>query len=413
MRSIIIILTLIFGLENALSTPAAAQDTPSVFVSAEVSAPLGLVGEQMTYLVRAYSDTAQDITLMPPTIQGAYRGDIRSIASSATVGEKQYNVVMFAVVFYPAIAGQLTIPPVEVRFEGSIFVDAVTLQTSALTVEVVHVPDPPAAFDGLIGQYQSALKITPDTVTLGEPLTVEYRVWGTGYTPALQAPTLLLPEGWRSYLDPSQTETAFEGLISVREKVFRWRVIPDRAGLSSIGVPPLTVYEPNSGTFEVIEMDEIAIRVLPSADGQTVRTGIPPRAEQTGLGLPAAVQQSVYGPDLSLWWGGPLLLGVAVCGQIVIRRLNATQRSLRRRQALDKARQNLERAVRWQGERALHEMEAAVDKYLRDREIPETSDIRRIRLILESLRYAPKVEDVRGIGTAVLSALRRADEEAM
>lgn len=392
---------------SVIAQPAAND---SFFVTAEVLPSSVLVGQQLSYVVTVYSDTLRDVTLKPPTFAGLYQGEIRNIGSSATVNGKQYNVVTFAITIYPSKSGDITIPPAEVLFEGTVLDAPKTLETSPVTLTVTS-PPPTDGFSGLVGRHTATFTLDVTSVELGQPITAEYRVSGTGYVAGLPTPALVLPEGWRAYLDPSQVVNSSDGTVTTTEKVFRWRILPDRAGVLSLGVAPLTVYDLITASYLPLTTDPIEVQVLAGENGETVRPSAIAALENSNLGLPAATDRAIAPPPNTSWIFAPIGAVVAMTLQAILRRVRAGQRELRRKNALNLAKTRLSKAAKLTGDATLKAIENATAGYLRDKEMVETHAIREALILVESARYAPQIEDVTGLASLVYAALSDAENE--
>ncbi|MCU0466609.1 MAG: BatD family protein [Anaerolineae bacterium] len=376
------------------------------FVTAELSPVQSVVaGQQVSYIVTAYSDTVREVVLTPPVFDGMYQGDVRSVGSSATVGGKQYNVVTFAVTVYPWRSGVIDLPPAEVIFEGTVFADTEVRESNPVSVEVMAVPDTDG-FSGLVGRHEADFEVLPVEAALGQPLTAVYRVRGTGYVDGLPAPVLALPDGWRAYLDPVQATSAFEGTIVVSEKTFRWRIIPDRAGALTVGMQPLTVYDLPTWAFVTLEVATVPVQIVPGPNGETVRASVQAALDNAGIGLPVpAALTPVADVPGWVWVSAPLWMGLAAMGVWSLRQGRAAAREQRRRTAFDKAQRALERLKNKTGESALRDIERAAAAYLSDKDAPMSDGLREALLTVESARYAPQVEGVAALAAGVLAAL--------
>lgn len=393
---------------SGLAQPPAGE---SFYVTAEVVPAVALVGEQVRYVVTAYSDTLRDVTLTPPAFPNFYQGDIRSVGSSATIGEKQYNVVTFAITLYPSTSGVLTIPPAEVVFEGTVLEVAHIAETNPAPLTAAA-PPPVDGFSGLVGRHTVTFALDVTSVELGQPITAEFRVSGTGYVAGLPAPALVLPDGWRAYLDPAQVVNQSDGTVTTTEKIFRWRILPDRAGVLSVGVAPLTVYDFATSTYLPLTTDPLEVQVLAGENGETVRASAVAALENSNLGLPAATDSAVVPPPSIGWVLAPIAAVVAIALQAALRRVQAAQREARRKNALTLAKTRLSKAAKLTGDAALRAIEGAAAGYLRDKEREAVVGLREALILVESARYAPRVDDVNGLAAAVYAVLVQAESEA-
>ena len=96
----------------------------------------------------------------------------------------------------------------------------ITLKSQEVPVKVLPLPkeNRPASFSGAVGDFTLNLAATPTEVKVGDPISVELTVAGTGNFDALTPPALTSPDGWRTYparrynvdanaLDPNQMPT--------------------------------------------------------------------------------------------------------------------------------------------------------------------------------------------------------------
>jgi len=404
---------LLLILLSAADGQAQVPPGESFFVTAEVVPSRGLVGQQMNYVVMAYSDTLRDVILTPPAFAGMVQGEIRSVGSSVTLDGKQYNLVTFAVTIYPSRPGVLTIPPAQVMFDGTVLTETETREANVVKFTADLPTDAPDGVSGLVGRHESRFSVDTNTAELGQPIAAEYRIWGTGDVAGLPAPELILPEGWRAYLDPTQTTITSDGAVTTSEKIFRWRIIPDRAGPLSLGVAPIIVYDLPTAAFTTLTVDAIALQVLPGANGEIVRASAQAALESSGLGLPAATQTNISPPFDAIWWFVPMSAVVVVILQAILKLIFAARVESYRKNALNAAKARLDKAAKQSSAVALRAMESAVEWYLHDKQIRETVGIREALILVESARYAPsEIETVRALASTVFEALSQAEAES-
>ena len=76
-----------------------------------------------------------------------------------------------------------------------------TVTSGEIPVKILPLPTEgrPADFSGAVGDFAINASVSPDSVKVGEPITVELLINGRGNFDALTTPKLANPEGWKTY----------------------------------------------------------------------------------------------------------------------------------------------------------------------------------------------------------------------
>jgi len=252
---------------------------PAVRVSAKVSPTQAYVGEQVVYTLQfaalANVDFAQQPTYEAPSTEGFWLEEFPRIDRSYQSG---YEVQKVRMALFPLQVGNLKIgrAKVTVRLHGSSLADE--YQTNILQVKVKSLPQPsPEGFQNLVGQVIASATVEPETVGVGETLTVKLRVEGTANLRNLeQAPTLSLPEAFVG-LPREQLSTTERGgkLWFIRE--FTWRIVPRKEGQLTIPSFRIPYFDPQAQKYKVASTEPITVRVLP---GAILPTAVSPTVER-------------------------------------------------------------------------------------------------------------------------------------
>ncbi len=169
---------------------------------------------------------------------------------------RDYEVLTFRTTIAPGKAGKLTLGPMEVPFIASIprakrarprspldlfdndfFNDPfgpfgqmerrkVTAEPMELDVKPLPAAGRPADFSGAVGKFQMAVGGSPKQVKVGDPVTLNMRVSGTGNFDRVNAPELVDRKGWHPY-EPSAVFTPNDDLSNSGSKTFEMAVVPE------------------------------------------------------------------------------------------------------------------------------------------------------------------------------------------
>ncbi len=251
---------------------------PPIRVSAKVNQSRAYVGEQVVYTLQ-FSALANVEFTQPtyesPSTEGFWVEEFPKIARSYRSG---YEIQMVKMALFPLRAGELKIgrSKVTVRLQGSPLPEE--YQTSTLQVRVKPLPQPPPeGFQNLVGQIIASVSVQPETVGVGETLTVTLRVEGAANLRNLeQPPTLSLPDAFvglpRERLSTMERD---EKLWFVRE--FTWRVVPRKEGKLIIPAFKIPYFDPQEHRYEIAVTKPITVRVLP---GAILPTSVSPTVER-------------------------------------------------------------------------------------------------------------------------------------
>lgn len=255
---------------------------PTVKVSAKVSTPQAFVGEQVVYTLQfaslASAEFASRPTYETPPTEGFWMEEFPKISTSYQSG---YEVQQVKLALFPIRSGDLEIgrAKVTVRLHGSTLPEE--LQTNPIKVKVKPLPQPvPEGFQNLVGSVSASVTVSPDTVGVGETLTVRLRVEGTANLRNLeQPPTLSLPEAVIGLPNSRLNTTERDGkLWFVRE--FTWRVVPRKEGQLTIPSFRIPYFDPKEQRYKFAATKPVTVRVL---QGAIIPTSVSPVTEHKTL----------------------------------------------------------------------------------------------------------------------------------
>ncbi|MDD5440463.1 MAG: BatD family protein [Candidatus Omnitrophica bacterium] len=174
-------------------------------------------------------------------------------------------------------------------FIGSAETRQVELRTTPISFTVMPLPekDKPACFTGAIGSFNVSLDITPDTVKVGDTVTVSIKVTGTGNYETVRFP-VVAPENGITFSDPVVRKD-ISGLSMTREI----RVVAPDAG--SIPAISFSYFDPGKNAYVSVSRGPILVEgknAAPKTAGQLKSSsvqavsGIVPIRETPGVFRP-------------------------------------------------------------------------------------------------------------------------------
>jgi hypothetical protein len=268
---------------------------PDVFVRCEAQPQRPVVGQQVLYTIYLY--TRENIggisTSGVPTFQGFWTRDIplpRQLPMEMLDidGRRYARVPLLKKALFPLRPGHYRLEPATIDLlvqhyeRGFFFGPAVVrpeqarLQTAAQTVDVQPLPPAPPGFAGAVGQIALGAELEPRQVHLGEAATLTVRLSGVGNLQGIHEPRVTPPPGL-TLLPPQQegrddlNGTAVRGL-----RVWRYAVIPDRAGRFTLESPRITYFDPAEGRYQVAAAPELGLTALPRAGSAAAGSPTPP-----------------------------------------------------------------------------------------------------------------------------------------
>ena len=160
---------------------------------------------------------------------------------------------------------------------------------------VVHVkhlpPGPLPGFTGLIGRFGVMQPVAaPQIARAGDPMDLIVTVTGEGNLGRLVPPKC--PEGpdWQAF-PPTPDKTPAILIEQQRSNIFRYTLIPQRAGILSTPVIPFSYFDPDRGGYVDLTILSIKVPVLPPTGGM---------APSSDTNLPAPTSLAISTPSTPL-----------------------------------------------------------------------------------------------------------------
>lgn len=273
------------------------QQASSFFIKTEPSKLKVYKGEQiiLTYALYTRVNILNVQVERYPTITGFLKEDIdipllkgRLDYSSSVVGGQEYKrAVLAQYAIYPVKEGMLSLDSFTGKFSFqagsrqnydqddpfSVFNFFRAMQTSTqskssdrVTVEVMPLPaaGQPVGFSGLVGDFDITAVVDKYQVKVGDPVNIKVKVEGKGHAGSLENLGLKLPPDFELYEDKSRTQFLNTGTT---ERLFEYMLIPKVPGKFSIPSIEISMFNPETRTYQTRSTEPIQIEVAEGTIG--------------------------------------------------------------------------------------------------------------------------------------------------
>ena len=143
------------------------------------------------------------------------------------------------------------------------------VKSQQVTIKVLPMPaeGKPANFSGAVGEFQLTASASPTDLTVGDPISVELAVSGTGNFDALNTPALVSSGGWKIYpakryviegqMDQNQTPT-------LERKVGYTQVLVPEAVHPNVPPFELNYFSPSQKKYVTLRSEAIPLNMKPA-----------------------------------------------------------------------------------------------------------------------------------------------------
>jgi hypothetical protein len=290
-------------------------------------------------------------------------GEVREY--EATVNGVQYLVSEIRKALFPQEEGILVIPPsrltVEVlvrsnrgrssafdSFFGTSTSETKTLRAREIELQVRPLPEAPAGFSGLVGDYDVQARISKAELQVGESATLKLTVSGSGNVQMIGEPRLPELPDFKIYDDKPSGSIDRSGARLTGSRTYSKALVPLQDG--DLVIPPiaLTFFDPQAGEFRDVRTAAIPLRVAPreATEDLNLTESLAPTTGKVAVriladdllpiykGLDALRPPWTRGRSSGLLWAGLLVPPLLFCGLWVGQRRRerfALDSALRRR----------------------------------------------------------------------------------
>ena len=267
----------------------------------------------------------------------------QSEAAATVIDGVGYQVLTFRSTLSPLRAGDLPVgpakmeiivevplqdqarPSIQPNFPQLFFGPAseprkITVQSPPVRLKVLPLPEEgkPAGFTGAVGDFTLEATASPTELTVGDPLSVELFVSGSGNFDALPTPALVEPSGWRPY--PAK-RYGIEGNLdqnmppTVERKVGYSQVLVPEAVHQKLPPFEISFFSPTQKKYVILRTEAIPLTMRPApavaASGDTTPASTGAAAPPPAVKPQADITDIVVKPRPEAEWlmpAGSLLL---------------------------------------------------------------------------------------------------------
>ncbi len=284
-------------LEEA-ATEQASGANRDIFLTAELDKKSVYVGQQVTLTVKFYHSvkllSQPDYT--PPQTTDFWSDNLDPQKSyPQTVNGRRYNVIELTTALFPTRSGELNVGTATVSVMvpadntrkrndpfslfDSFFDRGVTktARTRSLTLNVLPLPTEgkPENFSGTVGDFSISSSIDKTTTEVNQPVTVTYKISGTGNIKTVAEPQIEETADFRVYQAASDEKSSkIQGKVG-GTKIFEEAFIPKRAGKITIPGVSLDFFDPAAKKYKIINTKPITIEVKAAALGDYASVPVP------------------------------------------------------------------------------------------------------------------------------------------
>lgn len=143
----------------------------------------------------------------------------------------------------------------------------VTLSSEPERIVIRALPDnAPSSFNGAVGNFSVIGKMTDTRVVAGDNALLEFTIEGQGNLPLINAPQLILPDGFAQF-DPQVTEE-INKMVAPMEgyKKFQFAISPDSPGTYLLPPVKFSFFDPKNRQYKTVETDSLRLEVTPSVN---------------------------------------------------------------------------------------------------------------------------------------------------
>jgi hypothetical protein len=292
-------------LDSGVGTPQSTEsagktqsgETRDVFLVAELNKNKVYVNEQVTLTIKfchAVRLLSQPDYTPPQTTD--FWADMLEPQRTyyQNINGRRYSVIELNTALFPTRSGELTIgsamASVTVRGQqrrsrdpfsmfDNFFDRGVTktVRSRPLTLNVLPLPSQgkPVDFSGTVGDFEIVSSVDKTSVDVNQPVTVTYKIRGTGNIKTVAEPAIEDLPDFRIYRASSDEKISkIDGIVG-GTKVFEETYIPKRAGQLTIPPVSLDFFNPATKKYRTISTKAITLNVSQPALGEYADIPVP------------------------------------------------------------------------------------------------------------------------------------------
>ncbi len=265
--------------------------TRDLFLTAEVDKKKAYVNEQLTLTIKFYHAVqllSQPDYTAPQTTD--FWADMLGEQKTyyQVVNGKRYKVIEITMSLFPTRSGDLQIGPamIEVQIPAprqtrrtnpfSLFDDMftqgqmATVRSKPVNINILPLPEEgkPENFSGTVGKYTLLSSADKTTVDVNQPVTVTYKISGTGNIKTIAEPAIGDLKDFRVYRATSDEKTTQVDGVVGGTKVFEEVYIPKRAGQLTIPPVEFNYFNPATRKYNSFATKPVVLTVNAVEEGE-------------------------------------------------------------------------------------------------------------------------------------------------
>lgn len=265
-------------------------DANDVFIRISTSRSSAYEQEAIECTIKLYTkySISEFMAITQPTFNGFLVEDLQfqsSINARETYNGQEYQTaVLKKCILFPQKSGNLTIVSgtydlTVVQYEqvnmGFYVVNQpvtkkIRINSNNATISIQPLPIPqPAGFDGAVGQFTAAVRISTNNFRTNEPATLTYSINGTGNIKYIKDAIIDFPSEFEQYTPNHTVDAEMKGNNVSGSSITEYTFIPKEVGNYTINVPNFVYFDPESKEYKTIELESFDIKVAQGISGLT------------------------------------------------------------------------------------------------------------------------------------------------
>ena len=258
------------------AAPASTVDIGNrpAFLRIDLPKAQAYVGEALAFEVQLFVEEGRGLQL--PQLEGDgfnFSKIVNLQPVKRNVGGRVMNLVVFKCVATPVKAGPLKIGPANTQLEipapggrQDFFgffrpFQAIKLTAEAANVEVLPLPSgAPADFTGAVGSFQMSYSAGPNTLAVGDPITLKIAISGDGSIEGISLPNLDHWKGFKFY-PPSARSEPRDALEVAGTRFFEQVVVPQSPEIHTLPEFRWTYFNPASKSYQTLKGESMTLQL--------------------------------------------------------------------------------------------------------------------------------------------------------
>jgi hypothetical protein len=271
------------------SRPGVCSSTSDggVFIRGATDKKSVYLGQQVTYTFGFFSRVrmTENPEYSEPKFSGFWKEDIDREAnvSNRSVNGALYRVQELRYALFPTVSGKAKISSATLAFAVRNVWDffdrgrRVELETGNVEIEIKPLPEAgkPSGFSGAVGRYKISASLDKQKLNVGDALTLNVVVEGSGNVRTIDEPSLTGLENFDVYESSSDVNVGFAGSTVQGRKTFKFVIVPRKDGEYDWPGIEFSFFDPERKKYSTVSTGNLKFSVFPSEKQETVtyRTG--------------------------------------------------------------------------------------------------------------------------------------------